>query len=344
MIIPIDYVSPTSFTDLDMDWSDESTDISAQKSKYLDALRLAILERQSVLNITSLDILYTPNYIPYPYKTLDYDLLIYMHNAIRTLIPHFVNHTVNNGDFTGLDSIPMWNERDLLDYLQIEEYQYPQPFDMDNNEWLKQQYKIINLLRYTAYVCNTFSKDTMGVYQYPYSSIYSMSFRGHRKTKGELGSWDECLNVLKSSNWNGKYDLEGESYIGYLFDVDLYRIEMVQYQYIINPRISCLLDFYSYRSSNPYGGNGFLFQECSISDTPYVVKKSFTENNYFNFYLWNEDDFLLINWKKPMGINADYHNAPKPVYRDPTSFIDFFDLILLKYTGPNGFKFRGTDW
>jgi hypothetical protein len=135
MIIPIDYVSPTSFTDLDMDWSDESTDISCQKSKYLDALRLAILERQSVCGITSLNTLYTldytPDYIPYPQKSLDSYLLIYMHNAIRTLIPYFVNHTVNEGDFTGLKEIPMWTERDILDYLGESEYFYPQPYDMD---------------------------------------------------------------------------------------------------------------------------------------------------------------------------------------------------------------------
>lgn len=168
MIINLNYNSPVAWDDLGMDWTDENK-ISSQNSIYIDAVRLAVLERYDFIsrmtgffsyNCISL---WFPSYIPTPGVALDSKLLIGIHNAIRDLIPKFANHYIlnqatwnerqspnqelSNGYLYGY-FLPNWDEQSLLQYLNIEQYEYPQSWDGDNTLWLIQQYKILNELKF----------------------------------------------------------------------------------------------------------------------------------------------------------------------------------------------------
>lgn len=68
-------------------------------------------------------------------------------NKVTTLIPLFVNHTINGGDFTGLSSIPMFMEATMLTAIGAES-RLPAPSNLAELavDWLYQQYLILNKL------------------------------------------------------------------------------------------------------------------------------------------------------------------------------------------------------
>lgn len=68
-------------------------------------------------------------------------------NTISTLITKYVKHLDNSGVWTGKETIPFWNETDILTEIgATERIAAPMRLDQLSVKWLYQQYQIINLL------------------------------------------------------------------------------------------------------------------------------------------------------------------------------------------------------
>ena len=180
-----EYVSPTSWDDLEMDW----TNPDCRDARYVNALILAIHERYSAICLqadgydTSLSYPYLPTVTPD--RKLDYTKLVLIHNAILNLLmpgvpgkyfhPFYVNPDnyfkrriiQKSGSDYSYGTWNPWNLADIIESIGDTQILYPQPYCQNNNAWLLQQYKIINKLnvipifwssigtRYTRFVVTT---------------------------------------------------------------------------------------------------------------------------------------------------------------------------------------------
>ncbi len=82
-------------------------------------------------------------------------------NYLNVTLQGYVNHTINDGDFTGLEAIPMWTVDDIYEYLNETRID---PLSVVlvpifYSAWAQQKYRVINLLRWirdvNAYYRNT---------------------------------------------------------------------------------------------------------------------------------------------------------------------------------------------
>ena len=159
-----EYTPPTSWDDLEMDW----TNPDCRDARYVNALILALYERYAAISIQIFG-----DGAPLPYPTLptvspdqriDYTKLISIHNATMNLLmpgvsgKRFVPYYLNPDNYfktkivdkSGSDySWGMWNAwnlHDIMESIGDTIILYPQPYYLNNNAWLLQQYKIINKL------------------------------------------------------------------------------------------------------------------------------------------------------------------------------------------------------
>jgi len=146
-----DYVPPASWSDLDMSWSAPN----AQQACYVDALRLATLERLLFLNGGSSSsfsdtqkALFNPANFPQPNRKLNYSLLPIIHSCAWGLVTSYINHTNPLADnFSTSGSFRLWTIRDIFDAIGDSSIIFPQAYAHDNSEWALQIYKLLNLLR-----------------------------------------------------------------------------------------------------------------------------------------------------------------------------------------------------
>jgi hypothetical protein len=262
---------------------------------------------------------------------------------------------INNGDFTGLDSIPMWTERDILDYLEIESYEYPQPENMDNNAWLLQQYQIINLLRWTTKRLHQSiatvieHRDVRGVKD---PSKYSGCYYGY-----QVDSWNELKQYIVAMEWilatSGDYftfcyggisitDLSGNFKEGYIAENRFkftIPIQSVPYDWYIYPVVSFKNDFYPI-GLGKYGPNKFCLMGSSDGLSEYIqewpLASDFDDLQSPETYL-SEPTNIGDNYKiYSVGNEGSQASSNGTIY--------YGQRLVLKFTGDNGFKFRGTDW
>ena len=137
-----------------MAWSDygvsNSLDGFKLNSKYKEgslqcgwreALIEAINERCDVTGVAK-------PYTELPKLHNSYDVTETIENKINRLIPSFVNHTDNGGNWDGQTSIPNWTKNDML--TQLGEAEINSSRLMSNiSEWALQQYRLLNLMRWT---------------------------------------------------------------------------------------------------------------------------------------------------------------------------------------------------
>lgn len=142
------YIDPQAWDDVD--FAGNPLDWSSRKNKLLypayEMLRLALKERCDACGYSLPTILSNKIdsniFISYEWKNA-------FQNTITTIIPRFVNHTINNGDFNGLDNIPMWTETDILNEIGATE-RIPISY-LFLADWEIQQYKILNVLRWIIF-------------------------------------------------------------------------------------------------------------------------------------------------------------------------------------------------
>ena len=137
------YVAPVSWTDQGMDWANPDS----CKAVYVDAIRLAAIERCLAVGNTSLAATLS-KILPQPYHLMKTADLITIHNAIRALMAQFVNQANPLGiTFAVNGNLRFWTPAELLTALGETSQTYPQKNVIQNNVWLSQQYKILNYLK-----------------------------------------------------------------------------------------------------------------------------------------------------------------------------------------------------
>ena len=138
------YVSPTSWTDQGMDWGQPD----AQKAVYVDAIRLATIERcEAVAGIGSATGLYIR---PTSDRLLSVGLLNQIQTVLTGIVTGYVNHTSPLQSYypyyLPTPSLNFWNVPALMAYLDLPVL-YPQFYHRDNTAWISRIYVILNTLR-----------------------------------------------------------------------------------------------------------------------------------------------------------------------------------------------------
>lgn len=181
------YMPPIAWNDLSMNWN--TPDI--RYVEYSDALRLAIAERYKTTDLIGYTDVCASESL-YKGMALSYSLLAQWHHHIMFIASYFVNHTIQNGDFSGLSTIPMWTIKDMLEYLGESELLQPQPHSPDNNAWAAQMYRLLNLMRWTKYNIMQSTGNYQNCDGYGYDIFYG-NFYGN--------SWNELLGKYTESKW-----------------------------------------------------------------------------------------------------------------------------------------------
>jgi len=140
----------TSWTSEGMDWTSADTLRLQPLANVLEAIRLAIRERQLAAGLT-----------PSGYFVETYDLHLLpaktfadaVQSAMTDLITRYVNHTDNGGDWNGVAFsalAPAWTAAALIEAIEAESRLTPDrlsPVDA----WAFQQYQMLNMLRWTKH-------------------------------------------------------------------------------------------------------------------------------------------------------------------------------------------------
>lgn len=226
MIEIIDYIHPAFWSDQEMNWDKPS----AQQCKYVDALRLAIIEREESIRETKSSLRH-PDYIPTPSRVRNKGFLLVFESRIHALISKFTNTKKVTTNEIDLSNLPLWSRRDILDELG-ESYVNLQPYNMENDAWLKQQYKILNLLAlYVDYDRSVSVSETEGRKGQPpegsddYSESVSRTYSNYDSNPwGSLG-----INNSYESVWYPRYvykrsGVNPPNYPGGIYGMDVYRI------------------------------------------------------------------------------------------------------------------------
>lgn len=144
------------------DWNNPNPRIA----KYYRAIQWAILERLVDLDMSVPDMLNKSIYGSEGSRNkihLDYDYVVALHNAIESLIPKFVNSNINNGNFSGLDEIPLWTKVDIYKHVLkpkgFDGWVVPYKNVYSNELWLKQSYHVLCVLYLLKVSLNTYRQS-----------------------------------------------------------------------------------------------------------------------------------------------------------------------------------------
>ena len=136
----------TSWTDGGMDWDDpDPTD-----SRYIEAIIRATNERCTAAGVTLLSLTVVDGN-----RYCNASMLTAIETKVFGLIPSFVNHTDNDGDWSGELIVPNWTVESMLEYLaepryKIAAYKGCHTHHPDVIAWMKLQYSILNQLRWVG--------------------------------------------------------------------------------------------------------------------------------------------------------------------------------------------------
>jgi len=197
MTIRIDnYVAPTSWDDLEMDWADpDPTDC-----KYVHAIILAIRERLVGPSLTGyatpIPVIISPD-IRMKHSTLiaihnwtfnlwkgNLDNQIRYLNCDEPVANRTITKTANDPYYTGtydyhLCDLNYWTDESIIDAIGDDAIVWPQPDVRDNKAWLIQQYKILNKLN-----THTFSLQ----------KVHSAYYKGRRYYKNNGTVYEDSVS------------------------------------------------------------------------------------------------------------------------------------------------------
>ncbi len=141
----IEYTRPTGWSDLEMDWSNPDLRLF----KYLDALIQAVNERCDDPPFTPL-FYYFNNMKSGPFAYLKFNMLELLHKKVMELIPGYVNHLSLT-----LGKIKNWTVNEILNTLSLDAVVLPSRYSLDNSDWAKFMYGVMNLLLYKSVPVST---------------------------------------------------------------------------------------------------------------------------------------------------------------------------------------------
>ena len=154
-------------------------------------------------------------------KLDELDGLNIIQNRITNLIPKFVNHLDNGGNWQGKAAIPNWTETSIMAAIGEERLAPPQILHELSTEWLLQQKKIINLLLW--YKTTTFAiVDSSGYFGSTWPNSYTsvteavnVAIANKADNGGFIGNYSSASpapvpNGTKYGSWietgQGKYE------------------------------------------------------------------------------------------------------------------------------------------
>jgi hypothetical protein len=317
----------TSWDSEGMDWTDPQSD----QAKYIEAYRLAIIERCLASGAFIPSVLFKPIYENRGKLILDKSFLDTCKDKVKAIAPEFVNHTINGGDFTGEIEILNWTFDDILKETGDNQYYQPQSNVLNNNRFLKQQYDILNLLRWEKYSGTindaqkrestesstikhpTANEAWSSAYETFDSSWIDISFSGIFSA-GEMYRSNESSYHAYLSIWRSNFKRIFNFTHGYQASVDIY---------------------------------GFASKPSDSSDVFYYfdTNSGWTENTYNFIETINETTLDTI-------LSSGIITPPSPS-QPPTPTEDDTitsnqarlsnPMFIAKFDGPNGFQFLDTD-
>lgn len=248
-------------------------------------------------------------------------------SAATALMPKFVNHTDNGGDWSGQTEIPYWTEADVLieiDSLERLELGHLSPLSA---EWCFQQYQILNLLRWIL------EKPAL-TYNHAYKSVSEGAGVGGSSSDAvaaaqaafEAKSWTEAgegtwvcqeSGLIANPYWtasfaSGRGKLRAQN-LGYSnsinCDIDMYIFPVT------------FMDVGVYNSSD-----GFIENEFNLFQSFSNVSAQYTYSNYLFDYMQDP---------APEGVQYYECYVHSSAHTNYTGYHN-----VLKYDIANGFKFQ----
>lgn len=140
----IDYISPNTWADQEMNW----TQVQTRNARYADAIRLALLERALAVGATDIARPLAA-FQATPFSLLDTAKLATIHAAAKALPPYFANHTSIDGE-TSYEPIPDWTADLILKYIGAEVFYEPETAAYDLADWFMLMHDYINMMLYTS--------------------------------------------------------------------------------------------------------------------------------------------------------------------------------------------------
>jgi len=148
----------------------------------LESIRLALVERAAAASYTLPTILQTE--VKRLSTVKPYTDAIQA--AITALIPLFINHTDNGGNWSGQSDVPMWTESAILSAIGAESRLIQNKMNV-SADWITQQYKIINMLKWSKNINRSRNVKIRGGYGTSESS--------------QDDAWNNAVSDYNSASW-----------------------------------------------------------------------------------------------------------------------------------------------
>lgn len=316
----------TSWTDNDsngvpMDW----TNPNLADWRYVDALVQAVNERRAAIGQ---ELLIFPDY---PGRYLNISILQQIHSAVIALIPQYVNHEDNSGNWTGKTSIPLWSFNSIMDSITGNAYQLDSGTHVKSETvklWAALMYKCLNKLRWTSI---TYISKRSYLLDHRYSYV---------------GNFEDFKSFIKA-NTNPIYiqnTSNGEFSIAYSTqDFNTYRLycecEYTIYKFYINTKFNVSINHYMMpRLKSSYGWPSSFDSHFKPPNLLFKYKTSNNLSSLFYIECRLEDvDVDQIPWEPDITENyGGYGDIILKIFSASTNY------NVAKFDTSGGFAFK--DW
>ena len=291
-----------------LDWSSADTLRLVPIGMAVRCIVEALKERAEAANYTLPEIL-TADYNPF---AVQYPVVSAIQTAVTALISRFCNHQTGSGDYTGLSSVPIWTQSDILTAIgAVSRIIHVRLGFL--REWTYQQFQILNFLRW--------SECTIGGYTMWYDAI--------KMWYGTGGTISSCLADWKESaesiGYNGTKKSANYSAGKAQFKYGVYKNSSL----ISFDNFDCSYDFYLSGTTRPSEGNN----EFNAQGDGVLLDQIINIGSGF------------MTMGDPMVPSDYFPSSNSPIYFSETTGAGWFPkdvYSVLKFDGENGFKFR--DW
>jgi hypothetical protein len=314
-----------------MDW----TNPNLADWRYVDALVQAVNERLSVIGQ---DLLIFPDYSE---RYLNISILQQIHAKVISLIPQYINHEDNSGDWNGKASIPLWSFNSIMSSITGNVYQLNSGLSCKSDtvkQWAIFTYKILNKLRWI--------NKTSFEFILPENPIYNRCWQSWTQNPDYSVTLSEAYTIAKNSISTPQPN--GSPNSGFLgVDIDLHQALLgqictiiIKYNGVIKTtdthafKFLCGIDFYAIK------GNSVNWGDDYFSSTNGNLVKMFSDKPY-------EHIFNVFDFFEP-SISSDFSLFP-PLVQDEGIIKVYYGTFsfsapcsILKFDTSGGFAFK--DW
>jgi len=331
----------TSWTDESMDWINPEYGLS----QYAQALNNAIIERADNVGVSvgpslpwGYPIIRRPIWENngtlklrlFPQHSNSVSLPEKIDEVIDELITKYLNHTYNGGDFSGdllatgktVDEMyPAWTISTIMEEIGDDEYLLADKYWFNLNDWAKQKYKIINLLRWTTTYSNL--NDSGDIYirggsgtDPSWTIAYNLCIANFNASTWQLDGYDPYEHVMARAlgySQTASKTVQKKKWS-----------ETTPYLTSYIPEIY-LREIRSNQTDTPYSLTTFN-DDIVFLETLTETSTNTYETNYYN------PQYSDINPIDPATIPCAQTHVNRYAYA----------RVVHKFTGANGFKFK--DW